>query len=181
MKPHLSLLMALALTALPAQAGPGHDHGDDAPASTGTALPRFALTSDLFELVGVLDGTTLTLHLDRSASNEPVTQADIELELAGASLRPKAQADGSFVVALRQPLGEGVHAVAATVTVGEEADLLAGELDLHGEAPHDDGHAPAGWKRWGLVLLGVGGVGFVALALWTWRRRQRAASFGAAA
>jgi cobalt-zinc-cadmium efflux system outer membrane protein len=34
----------------------GHDHGEAPAAPAGPALPRFAATSDLFELVGVLDG-----------------------------------------------------------------------------------------------------------------------------
>ena len=51
MKSSLSLT-ALGLAAvligysLPAIAGDGHDHGDAAPAATGTALPRFAAVSE---------------------------------------------------------------------------------------------------------------------------------------
>lgn len=174
---HLLPLLALVAT-LQVQAGPGHDHGDEAPASTGVALPRFAATSDLFELVGVLDGKTLTLYLDRAASNEPVPKAEIELEFAGAKLSPKAQADGSFVVSVAQVPGDGVHAVTATVTVGEEADLLAGELDLHLEKGKTDEHAHIDWKRWGIAL---GGVGLGIAALVAFLRRKRSSSFGAAA
>ena len=47
--------------ALPVIAGDGHDHGDTAPAATGTALPRFAAVSETFELVGVLVVGTLSL------------------------------------------------------------------------------------------------------------------------
>lgn len=176
-----ALLFALGLAALasgPAQAGPGHDHGDEAPSSAGVALPRFAAVSEAFELVGVLDGKTLTLYLDRAASNEPVPQATLELEFAGATLSPKAQPDGSYVVTLAQAPGNGVHAVAATVTVGEEADLLAAELDLHHDHAQTEAHAQGGWQRWGLALLGAG-VGLVALVRFL--RRKRASTFGAAA
>ena len=174
-----ALLLALGLVPwAPAQAGPGHDHGDEAPVSTGVALPRFAAVSEAFELVGVLDGKTLTLYLDRAASNEPVPQADIELAFGGATLRPQAQADGSFAVTLAQAPGDGVHALTATVTVGEEADLLAGELNLHSDAAHADAHAHWDWKRWGLAVLG-GGLGLAALVAFV--RRKRASTFGAAA
>ena len=80
MKSSLSLT-ALGLAAvlighsLPAIAGDGHDHGDAAPAATGTALPRFAAVSETFELVGVLDGKQVTLYLDRFADNAPVRGA----------------------------------------------------------------------------------------------------------
>ncbi|MFO0123383.1 MAG: hypothetical protein ACK520_13090 [Inhella sp.] len=170
-------LLAL-VAALQVHAGPGHDHGDEAPSNAGVALPRFAAISDAFELVGVLDGKTLTLYLDRAASNEPVPQASIELELAGAKLSPKTQTDGSFVVTLAQAPGDGSHAVTATVTVGEETDLLAGELDLHLDYGKADEHAPVGWKRWGIALMG-GGLGLAALAAFL--RRKRSTSFGAAA
>lgn len=160
MKPQTFFPLLALLAALQAQAGPGHDHGDETPKASGVALPRFAASSELFELVGVLEGKTLTLYLDRAASNEPVPQAELALEFAGAQLNPKAQADGSFVVELVKAPGEGVHAVTATVTVGDEADLLAGELDLHGEAHDDHDHDTRNWWVWGALglslLLGAG-------------------------
>ena len=65
------LLVALMLSfgAAPAWAGGGHAHGDAPVAAAGSALPRFAAVSELFELVGVIDGRKLTLYLDRSLSN----------------------------------------------------------------------------------------------------------------
>lgn len=160
-------LLAAALFA-PAWAGPGHDHGDEAPASaSGPALPRFAAQSELFELVGVLEGKQLTLFLDLARSNEPVTQAELELDIGGAKHKAQAQADGSFRIELAQAPQPGLIPITATISTSDDADLLAGELDLHGdehaqEAPH--GH----WKPWagGLLVAGVG-----ALVFWV-RRRQ---------
>ncbi|MFO1250957.1 MAG: hypothetical protein U1E77_07415 [Inhella sp.] len=97
------LLIALALLPVhPAWAGPGHDHDHDhdAPRASAPAQPRFVASSELFELVGVLDGKALTLYLDRADSNEPVTAATLELELAGAKLsrnpRPTAASAPSW-------------------------------------------------------------------------------------
>lgn len=177
MKTHSFLALLSLLAALQVQAGPGHDHGDEAPRTHASALPRFAASSELFELVGVLEGKTLRLYLDRAASNEPLPQAEIELEFAGAKLAPQAQADGSFTVELAQAPGDGVHALTATVTVGDEADLLAGELDLHGETVAET-HADLGWQRWG--LLAAGGLLALSALLFFWRR-QRAHAFGASA
>jgi hypothetical protein len=64
--------------------GPGHDHGDEAPAASGTASPRVTSHSDLFELVGIVDAGVMTVYLDRYASNEPVVGAKVEVE-AGAA------------------------------------------------------------------------------------------------
>jgi hypothetical protein len=177
MKTQSFLALLSLLAALQVHAGPGHDHGDEAPRASAIAQPRFAASSELFELVGVLEGKTLRLYLDRAATNEPLPQADIELEFGGVKLAPQAQADGSFAVELAQAPGDGVHALTASVTVGDEADLLAGELDLHGEAAQET-HAHWGWKRWSLLAAGC--LLGLSVLVFFWRR-QRAQSFGAAA
>jgi hypothetical protein len=124
-------------TALPAIAGDGHDHGDAAPAATGTALPRFAAVSETFELVGVLDGKQVTLYLDRFVDNTPVRGAQIELEIDGTKFKAEAHGDDAYEVVLKEAPKPGVLPITATVTAGAEVDLLAGELDLH-EAAHTD-------------------------------------------
>lgn len=158
----LARLLACAALALAtqAQAGPGHDHGDAAPAPSGPALPRFAASSDLFELVGVLEGRQITLYLDRAPDNAPVSGAQIELEIAGAKLKAEAKND-AYVVALAEEPKPGVLPITATVTAGSDIDLLAGELDLHEDAhAHDEAHVHswteyAGWAAAAVVALVV--------------------------
>lgn len=160
----LAAVLALsgALLTPPAQAHEGHDDGPAAP--TGQAHPRFALESEAFELVGVLQGQRLAIYLDRHASNEPVNDAKIELQLGDASYAAEPHGPGEYEVTLPQPLPAGELPVTATLAVGNEADLLAGDLHIE-EAAHDDGHgaAPA-WRRYtpwaagGLALLAVLGV-----------------------
>ena len=66
----------------PAWAAGGHDHGDEAPAAaSSTVSPRISSHSDLFELVGVVENGEMKIYLDRYASNEPVTDAKIEVDL----------------------------------------------------------------------------------------------------
>ena len=191
---HLTLSHALAitltigalLTAPSARADAGHDHGPAAPNAASTGLPRFAATSDLFELVGVVNGTQIVLYLDRSDDNSPVKGAKLDLELGGAKIAVKPIADGEYEATLAQPLKPGVTPVTATVTAGTESDLLAGEIAIAEPAPAEAAPAPgwrryvrwAGWTAAGLALLGLLG----ALA-WFARRLagQRAARVGAAA
>lgn len=150
----LGLAAAAALLPLPALAGPGHDHGDSAPASTGPALPRFAATSELFELVGVLEGQRVTLYLDRAPDNVPVTGAQIELEIAGAKLKATPR-DDVYEVELAAAPQPGVLPVTATVTAGEDIDLLAGELDLHeDEHSHEAAHVH-GWQEYAAWAAGA--------------------------
>jgi hypothetical protein len=132
----------------------GHDHGPEAP--KGTALPRFAAVSEAFELVGVLDGKHLTLYLDRAADNAPVTDAQMELEIAGARFRAARHGADEYEVTLAAEPQPGVLPITATVSVGSEVDLLAGELEIH-EAAHAGAIAHAhpwrGYAAWGVAAF----------------------------
>lgn len=152
----ISVIAALVLPSL-ARAGDGHDHGDAAPAPSGPALPRFAATSDLFELVGVLNGKQITLYLDRTADNSPVTDAQIELDIAGAKLKVEKHEDAYEAVLAAEPK-PGVLPITATVTAGKDVDLLAGELDLHEEAHASEPTQVHSWKEyagWGAGAVAV--------------------------
>ena len=130
MKTSALLSLLGLLVALSATAGPGHDHDHDhdAPAATApAALPRFAASSELFELVGVLDGKTLTLYLDRAATNEPLTQAALELELGGEVIVERLGQrllDGA--VGERRAGGKGLHEGGE---IGGEAGIVEDLVD----------------------------------------------------
>ena len=178
----LTLLGAVLMTALslstPAHAGPGHDHGDAAPAVTGPALPRFAAVSDAFELVGIVNGKLITLYLDRAADNAPVEDARIELDIAGVKYVAEKH-DDAFEVVLPEAPKPGVIPITAVVTAGQETDLLAGELDIHAEEAA--GASTLGWQR--LVPWALGGLLGLAVLILSVRRvaRTRHLSTGAAA
>lgn len=170
----LAALMFVALvfgTGLPATAGEGHDHGDAAPAATGPALPRFAAVSETFELVGVLNGKQITLYLDRAADNAPVTDALIELEIGGTKFKAEKH-DDAFEVVLAAVPQPGVLPITATVTAGQEVDLLAGELDLHEEAHADEAAHVHSWKEY----AGWAAAAFASLAVLIRIGRHLAAS-----
>jgi len=160
-----ALLVAAILVAAPAWAGEGHDHGEAAPAAVDQALPRFTAESETFELVGVLSGKQITLYLDRFADNSPVRDARIELEIGGAKFKAEKQGEDKYEVVLPEAPKPGVLPVTATVTVGNEADLLAGELDIHDAAhAHEAAHTHswaeyAGWAAAGVALLALLGWG----------------------
>lgn len=124
--------------------GHSHDHDHDhaaAPAAGAAALPRFAVSSADFELVGVLDGLQLTLYLDRYADNAPVLGADLEVDLGGTVLKAVAH-DDHYEVTLPAAPEPGVLPLIATISTADAADLLLGELNLHAHA--EDTAAPAG-------------------------------------
>ena len=172
--PALGLAVLLGLAPSWTLAGDGHDHGEAPAASGGPALPRFAATSDLFELVGVLDGQKLALYLDHAGDNSPVKEVQLELDIGGTPVPVTRVADGEFQAALAAPLAEGVSPVTATVVAGTETDLLAGEIDVHAAAhAHAHAHAEPAGRRNALVAGAVAAV-LAALALVWGLRRGRA-------
>ena len=172
-------ILGLLLSTMPAQAGDGHDHGETPATAAGPALPRFVVSSELFELVGVLQGRQLTLYLDHAATNAPVKDAKLELELGGVKLSPKAHGEGEFELLLAAAPKAGLTAVTATVSTPADSDLLTGELDIH--EPAQAAHAQ-GWQErapwWAAAFAGLIALGLLA------RRfvlRRRATLTGAAA
>ncbi|MES2687960.1 MAG: HlyD family efflux transporter periplasmic adaptor subunit [Pseudomonadota bacterium] len=163
-------LIAFALAA-PVWAAGDYSHDAPAPAS-GATSPRISSHSDLFELVGVVENSEMTIYLDRYASNEPVTDAKIEVEAGAAKGMATAQADGSYSFR-HELLGQpGALSVSFVVAAGKDTDLLAGDLvipDPHAEDDHAGATRP--WLRWaayaGAALL------LAALAAAAWRNRRR--------
>jgi hypothetical protein len=173
-------LMLLLVTALlwwfgNAIAGPGHDHGDEATASSGgVALPRFAATSELFELVGVLNGSRLTLYLDHADTNAPVKDAQLELEFAGTKLKVEPHGEGEFEATLPAAPKPGVIAIAAVVVAGQQTDLLAGELDLHDDKAETAASEAIEWRQ---VLPWTGGlIALTGLVVFLIRRKRQRSS-----
>ncbi len=175
---------AFALVGAAASAGEGHDHGDEAPgAASGPASPRFTTASELFELVGVIDGKRLTVYLDHAATNQPVKDAKLELEIGGVKVAVKPHAEGEFDAELVQPIKPGVFPVTATVSAGKDSDLLAGELDVHDDTPKPAVSTAMDWMR--LLAWAVGGVvALLVLSLairMALRRRGASSAVGGAA
>ncbi len=143
----------IAITPLAANAGPGHDHGDAAPLVSGVASPRVTAHSDLFELVGIVKGQQMQIHLDRYATNEPVINATLAVEISQAGgqttkLEAKPQADGIYLLESPAFAATASLAMAFTVVAGGDSDLLAGDLALitvSALALHSHGGLLADW------------------------------------
>jgi len=148
------------------------DHGAEAPATGGAVTsPRISSHSDLFELVGVVENGEMKIYLDRYTSNEPVTDAKIEVEAGAAKGTAAPQQDGSYSFK-HELLGQpGTLAVSFVIAAGKDTDLLAGDLvitDPHAEDDHAGVKRP--WLRWaayaGAALL------LVATAIAVFKRRR---------
>lgn len=171
--------LAAGLAALACAGAAAHGDGSDhagGPAVAAGGLPRVEASSELFELVGRLDDTGLSLLIDRYQTNEPLLDAQVEVESGGVKAVARFRADpGDYAVddarllALLRQGGE--HALVFTIVKGQESDLLDGTLlPAEGAAAPDDHGATAAQAWWGLaLLLAAGGA-----AGWWWRRRRAA-------
>ncbi|HSV60271.1 MAG TPA: hypothetical protein VLJ19_15355 [Variovorax sp.] len=176
----------LAAWAGPGAHGPGGEHLDTpAAAGAGAGWPRVEAKSELFELVATLRGGELSVLIDRFATNEPVLNAQVEVE--SGALKAKATFhsdigdyavdDPAFLKALATP---GEHALVVTVVAGNESDLLDGTLVIAAAlaSGNDDEHGavralgarPSTWAAAAVV-----GTTLIAAFAW-WRRRRHAAA-----
>ena len=163
----LTIAFASPTTAL--RAADEHGHGVKGE-STAAAFPRFAATSEMFELVGVLEGRSLTLYLDRAADNSPVKDAQLQLEVGGARVEVAPHGEGEFKATLAQPLKAGLIPVTATVIAGADTDLLAGELELQAIEKAGAAHVHSRTEYAAWIATAIAGI---ALLVWSARRALR--------
>ena len=173
----------LALMPLPTWAGPGA-HGPngehlDSPKSDNSmqAGLRIEASSDIFELVGTLAGGELSIFIDRFVTNEPLLQAQVEVESGALKAQAKFRAEiGDYLIddaALLQKLSTpGEHPLVITVIAGKDSDLLDAVLRAPASLAVDDHHFH--WEEWALGAL----VSLVLLVIATARlRKQRQRRF----
>jgi hypothetical protein len=174
------LLVLLSLSLGPnAYAHGADDHEHAAPAGlTNQVAPRASAQTEDFELLMVLQGRQLIIYLDRFADNQPVIDAQLELESAGLKAIAKQSSPGVYVLDLTKGLLEksGKYAFSISVEAGDLGDVMTASLEIpEVTANHEDEHDhPSGFSAWwkwllsALVLLILATLAFV-----TWRRKQR--------
>ena len=117
-------------------AGEGHDHGAAPSAAVEQVLPVVIATSETFELVGRLHADEMSILIDRIGTNEPVMGGKLTVDFNGRSAVAEFHNDhGDYSLTdaaiLKQLREAGNKALTFTLIVGNESDLLAGEMDIH--------------------------------------------------
>ncbi len=155
--------------ALAGPGGPGHDHGATPSAVSATLAPRIEAQSESFELLAVLESGKLTIYLDHFATNEPVSNARIEIE-SGAFKAVAEPGAGSIYTAPGEAfVTPGQYPLVFTIQAADNSDLLNGTLTV----PQPTGQSTHGhdWTEW-LIWI-VSGVVAVFGAAWLLLRRKR--------
>ena len=195
----LAMLILATCLAVPALAGGGddHSHGPAPAAVAAQGTPRVAMQSDLYQVVGTLKGDRLTLHVDRSEDNEPVTGATVSVTVEGEALPAAPNADGTYAVSSPHLAEPGSNDLVVQVAGPDGEDLLIGTLVVaepaRPAAEAGAGHAHAGLpvlahlkerfgrpepgRAWALAVFAVG----LAVGLALRSRRMRPAAFVAGA
>ncbi|MBI5899840.1 MAG: hypothetical protein HZB40_11485 [Rhodocyclales bacterium] len=170
----LAFSFALAAFQASAHGGEDHVHANDAkagPAPVVAVAPRAVAWTDDFELVAVLEDKTLTLMLDRYATNEPVVDAKVEVDGGAVKAVARQIAPGVYVIPATSIAAPGKYPLAISVEAGELADLLTLTLDLAAPATGvQHAHSAREWLLWGVaaaLLLAAAG-----LVLLRWRRQH---------
>ena len=169
MKRLFGMMLVLALLPGPGFADEGHGgHGAPSSALPAALGPRLEAQSENFELVGVLEGGKLTLYLDRFDTNEPVTDAAIEIESGAFKATAQAGGEGVYTVPADTLTKPGQYPLVFTIRAAGETDLLNGTLGVPPPAGasshlHD-------WTEW-LVWIAGAVVALVGIA-WLMRRRM---------
>jgi len=157
-----------------AHAGEEHSHAEEAVADGVAAVappvaatfPRTTAQSEEFELVASLANNSLTLYLDHYASNEPVLDAQIEVE-SGTLKGVARQTEPGVYVMPAAALGKpGKYPLLFSIQTETSADLLTATLQVDQADAHlsDTSSQPAVnridprlyWAAGALLLLGVG-------------------------
>ncbi|GJE13333.1 efflux RND transporter periplasmic adaptor subunit [Methylobacterium longum] len=127
-----AVALLAAVLAGPARAHEGHDHGAGQPPVSKTIAPRGEALTEAFELVAVPRDGILTLFLDRFRTNEPVTGATVEVETPEGPRTATATPEGGYALPAPWLSKPGRHAFTATVTAGEDVDILAVAVTVPG-------------------------------------------------
>lgn len=128
-------------------ASDGHSHGEAAaPAMTVAGAPRASAQTEEFELVAVLGGKKLTLYLDRFATNEPVADAQIEVDSSTLKAGATQIAAGVYSLPGESFAKPGKYPLAISVQAGDSSDLLTLTLDL--PQPVAGAAAVDSWNGW---------------------------------
>jgi hypothetical protein len=177
----ISLLLVLSNLSVSqnAHAHGADDHEHAAPAGlTNQVAPRASAQTEDFELLMVLQGRQLIIYLDRFADNQPVIDAQLELESAGLKAIAKQSSPGVYVLDLPKGWLEksGKYAFSISVEAGDLGDVMTTSLEIPEltESHEDEHEHPSGFSTWWKWLLSAVVLLILAtLAFVTWRRKQR--------
>ncbi|MGY3472278.1 efflux RND transporter periplasmic adaptor subunit [Bradyrhizobium ottawaense] len=166
----------------------GHDHGDaEKAAVVSSAYPRVAARSELYEIVGILKEGRLSVFIDDPVTNEPISDAALQVTIGDSAAIEAAKTDEGVYTAV-VPNGTPAESVEVIFSVNAKKgnDLLVDSLvpTRAGNVPAAEQKQEHGWLFSSRTVVAASALAAVGLGLLFgyWRRRGRsiAASVSAA-
>lgn len=184
----LGSLAALFMGLPGALAHEGHDHGDaEKAAVVSSAYPRVAARSELYEIVGILKDGKLSVFIDDPVTNEPVSDAVLQVTIGDSAPIEAAKTDeGVYTAAVPNATPAESVEVIFSVNAKKGNDLLVESLvpTRAGNVPPPEQKQEHGWLFSSRTVVAASALAAVGLGLLFgyWRRRGRsmAASISAA-
>jgi cobalt-zinc-cadmium efflux system membrane fusion protein len=123
-----SLILGLAASV----AHEGHDHGEaDKSAVVSSAYPRVAARSELYEIVGILKDGQFSIFLDDAVTNEPVSDAALQVTIGDSGpIEATKAGNGVYTAAFPDRKLTGSVEVIFSVAAKKGDDLLVDSLTL---------------------------------------------------
>jgi RND family efflux transporter MFP subunit len=125
-----AVMLAVALSAGPAPAHDGHDHGAAPPPVSKSIAPRGEAVSDAFELTAIPKDGQVTFYLDRFRTNEPIRGATLEVETPDGPKAASRTEDAGYALPAPWLAKPGSHDLLVTVTAGDVVDVLTVALTI---------------------------------------------------
>jgi hypothetical protein len=176
---HSFAVLAAAALVLPLSGGAheGEDHGAPAAAAPAVAAgPRTEAQTEALELVAVLADKGLTLYLDRFDSNEPVADAQVEVESGAFRAVATQAAPGRYTVPAGPFSPPGRYPLVISVQAGDVADLLTATLEVAQPAVvAEQNQLWAAWWDARTMASGAGALLLASIGVVAARRRHRQA------
>lgn len=177
----LACLASLFLGLAASVAHEGHDHGAaEKSVAVAAAFPRVAARSERYEIVGILKDDRLSIFIDDAVTNEPVSDATLQVTLGDAPAIEAARTpDGTYAANLPDRKLAGSVEVIFSINANKGDDLLVDSLALPQATSVPVGHEH-GWAPEWSVGLALAALGFGLLFAYSRRRGLKVAAMSAA-
>lgn len=178
----LGCLTSLFLGLGASNAHEGHDHGEaDKSPVVSSAYPRVAARSDLYEIVGILKDNQLSIFIDDTVTNEPISDAAVQVTVGDApAIEARRMPNGVYTASLADQKLAGSVEVIFAITAKKGDDLLVDSLTVPvaNRPPEKQGY---GWLPGrSAAAFALAGLGFGLLFGYSRRRGRKVVATSAA-
>ena len=162
-----SLLLFFTVGSL-AYAGPGHDHGEEKTAVHSTIMkPKFYMESELYEVVGTIDGKNIVIFIDDYLTNRKVSEAELTLNVDDQAIKLVKAVNDTYQGNLSSPVEKKSLSITLSVKDKDVDDILITTYD-----PTDhDVLKIFRWWYWSLWL--ISSMTLIAMLFIGFREKQR--------